>query len=80
MTDPHNTKDRHAAPRRPRRDAQHGGRGLPRTSVLTTAVDAEIMERFMAEATRRGLTRAGLLGAVIENVVEDDLWRAVIDE
>lgn len=52
----------------------------PRMSQLATCVGTDCAKLFKAAAEARGLTRGALLGAIIEAMVEDDLFEAVLDE
>lgn len=61
---------------RPRRRAQEYGLG--RCATLGAATDRYTAKRVASEARRRGLSKSHLVAALVENVVESDLWEAVL--
>lgn len=53
--------------------------GLPRNKCASCMVDADVMRVILREAERRGVTRGVLLGNLIETIVEDDMWEAILE-
>ena len=47
---------------------------------LASRFDYDLMEAFKREAANRGLSSSGLLGELIEAIVDDNLFDAVLGE
>jgi hypothetical protein len=63
-----------------RREKQNLGHGLPRDHHAVACVDALAAAALDAEASRRRLTHSGLIGTLLETIIEDDLFDAILGE
>jgi hypothetical protein len=48
--------------------------------ALAVALDVSAARRLHAEATERNMTSEQLAAAIVKKIVEDDLFRAVLDD
>jgi len=60
-----------------RRRVEHG---LPRSACLGGMVDPLVMAAIKREAARRGLAKGALVGRIIETIVDDDLFAAILGD
>jgi hypothetical protein len=61
-----------------RRKPSHNGHGLPRTKAIGCMVDDLVSAAVKAEAAKRGIPLAALTGSLIEVIVNDDLFEAIL--
>jgi hypothetical protein len=61
------------------RDRRHNGHGMTRSHCLTIAVDPFTNADLSREAKKRGLAKLSLLGLIVETIVDEGLFSAILD-